>query len=37
MIISTERFLLFPSNLVDYTHPRILAVCIKGCHIPAKK
>ncbi|PSL35253.1 hypothetical protein CLV42_1017 [Chitinophaga ginsengisoli] len=37
MIISIERFLLSPNNLVDYIHPPILAVCIKGCYIPIKK
>lgn len=37
MIISIERFLLSSNNLVDYIHPPILAVCIKGCYIPIKK
>lgn len=37
MIISIERFLLYPNNLVGYIHPPILAVCIKGRYIPIKK
>jgi hypothetical protein len=37
MIISIERFLLSPNDLVDYIHPPILAACIKGCYIPIKK